>query len=220
MVAQKPSRKTKKKNRQLPKSAPRRRREHKIIWLIIFAILITTAVIILINLFKPIDFIDKPDDANKSDDTSSENIKSEKVKGTTSVKNPSDDPEDEESGETEATSSTASDGTPLTNEGGNPNSSATLTGAITYSDVSDGSLMIRTNIDQYLTSGTCELKMVSNTISGVSYTQTVNLVPSVSSSTCDGFDYPVAELRSGNYSITIKLTSGEKSGTLTGSVNL
>lgn len=219
MAAKNISRKTKKKNRQLPKSAPRRHREHKLIWILVFLALIVTAAIILINLFKPIDFVDKPEDVNKSDDTTSEDIKSEKVKGTTSVKNPSDKPEDDET-ETEATSSTASDGTPLTNEGGNPNSSATLTGAITYSDVSEGTLLIRTNIDQYLTSGTCDLKMVSTTIPGVSYTATVGLVPSVSSSTCDGFDYPVAELRSGNYTITIDLKSGEKTGTLTGSVSL
>lgn len=217
MVANKISRKVKKKNRQLPKSAPRRHREHKLIWLLVFLALIAAAAIILINLFKPIDFIDKPDNTDKSDNTSSEDMKSEKVKGTTSVKNPSDDPEDEE---TEATSHTASDGTPLVNEGANPNSSATLTGAITYSDVSEGTLLIRTNIDQYLTSGTCDLKMVSTSIPGVSYTATVNLVPSVSSSTCDGFDYPVAELRSGNYELTIDIKSGEKSGTLTGSVSL
>ena len=42
-------------------------------------------------------------------------------------------------------------------EGGDPNTSESLTGAITYAGVSGSEIMIRTNIDQYLTTGKCEL---------------------------------------------------------------
>ena len=214
-IMAKVTRKYKKQNRQLPSEAPRRHRKHNWGLIIFFAILIIAAAIILYNLFQPVKFQDAPPEISQSDDTTSETIKPENVKGET--KDASGKDKDSEAPEQKTT---ASDGTPIRNEGADPNSSASLTGAITYADAPNGALMIRTNIDQYLTSGTCDLTLTSNSISGVSYTMQVPIIPSVSSSSCDGFDYEAGEVRAGNYSIKIEVKSGGKSGILTGEVNL
>ena len=102
-------------------------------------------------------------------------------------------------------------------EGVDANQSSSLTGTITYSSVSGSSLVIRTAIDQTLSSGTCQLTLTNgNRV----VTKTSSIAPNPSSSTCEGFDIAVSELSSGKWDISIEISSGDKTGTLAGSANV
>lgn len=100
-------------------------------------------------------------------------------------------------------------------EGENPNTSDSLTGNIVYAGPAGNDLMIRVDIDQYV-NGTCKL-----TLSGATnYEATTNLIADVSTSTCAGFDIPLSSLASGHYYINIRLTAGDKTGTITGEADV
>lgn len=103
-------------------------------------------------------------------------------------------------------------------EGEDPNKLDELTGVITMASVQDGVLVIRTNIDQYLSSGSCELSVMQN--GSIIYSATADIGAGVSTSSCQGFDVPATVLGSGNYQINIKISSGGKTGTLNGEVNV
>lgn len=103
-------------------------------------------------------------------------------------------------------------------EGADPNKSEELTGVITYAGAVGENLMIRTNIDQYLGEGTCELAILQN--GNIIYSATVEIAAEASTSSCQGFDVPLAGLGNGNYQINIKLSSGGKVGTINGEANL
>ena len=103
------------------------------------------------------------------------------------------------------------------NEGSDPNSSKTLTGALTRADVTNNKLIIRVNIDQYLSGGSCALTLTSGS---KTYTDVANITDAASTSTCAGFDIPVEKLSSGSWSISIKITSGDKEGTISGKVTV
>ena len=101
-------------------------------------------------------------------------------------------------------------------EGSDPNEAEGLTGVITYAAVNGDNLMIRVNIDQYLDGGSCELNLVQG---GVKYSDSVS-ISSVATATCEGFNVPVSKLGSGNYQIIIRISSGDKTGTIKGEVNI
>ena len=103
-------------------------------------------------------------------------------------------------------------------EGEDPNNSNELSGAITYAGVNNGVLAIGINIDQFLSSGSCELDLVRN--GDVIYKVNANIMAEVSTSTCDGFSVPVGNLGNGITGIIIKLSSGGKTGTIRGEINL
>ena len=103
-------------------------------------------------------------------------------------------------------------------EGEDPNKLDYLTGVITAANVSGGQLVIRTNIDQYLESGSCELQILQN--NGIIYTDKSEIIASASTSTCYGFDVPVVSIGNGNMQIVINLSSGDKTGTINGEVNI
>lgn len=102
-------------------------------------------------------------------------------------------------------------------EGTDTNQSPSLTGSITYSSVSGSNLVIRTAIDQALGSGTCRLTLTNG---ARVVTRTSNIAPNPSSSTCEGFDIAIAELSGGKWNISIEISSGSKTGVLTGSVDV
>lgn len=102
-------------------------------------------------------------------------------------------------------------------EGEDPNEKEELTGVITYAGVNGDNLMIRVNIDQYLDSGVCELSLVQG---GVVYSDTANIVGSATTATCEGFNVPVSRLGGGNYGIVIKISSGDKAGTINGEAKI
>lgn len=103
-------------------------------------------------------------------------------------------------------------------DGDNPNNSGRVTGVITYAGASGDNLLIRMNIDQYLNGGTCSLNL--NKDGGSVYVAEASIIDSASTSTCEGFNVPMAGLGSGKYSIIIYINSGDKSGTISGEVEL
>lgn len=103
-------------------------------------------------------------------------------------------------------------------DGEDPNKSEELTGAITFSGVSGADLMIRVNIDQYLSDGSCSLSLVKD--GREEYGKTARIINSAATSTCEGFNVPLSEINQGDYTIIIKLDAGEKSGTIKGGVSV
>ena len=103
-------------------------------------------------------------------------------------------------------------------EGGDPNKLDYLTGVVTTASVSGENLIIRTNIDQYLSAGKCELQILRG--GGVVYQAATNIIPEVSTSTCEGFDVPLTLVGNGNLQIIINISSGEKTGTMNSEVNI
>lgn len=106
---------------------------------------------------------------------------------------------------------------PAQNEGEDPNQLESLTGNLTTNRVSNGKLILRVNINQYLSTGICTLTLTSG---GNVITKTANIVAVASTSTCEGFDIPVSELSSGSWQININIKSGDKSGTIIGEQNI
>ena len=104
-------------------------------------------------------------------------------------------------------------------DGTNPNINSGVTGVITYAGVNDGVLVVRVNIDQYLTGGSCALVLAQD---GASlYSETVKVVDSVATSTCEGFNVPVGKVNgNGKVGIRIMVESGGKSGIIEGEVNI
>lgn len=114
--------------------------------------------------------------------------------------------------------------TPIQNEGEDPNKAPKITGAITSSNITGYTLRIRTNIDQYV-SGTCTLNMdyIGNNAATLKteYRETVDIIDSVSTSTCEGFDINIGPLESGLYKIEINLSANDgRSGVISGEVEL
>lgn len=103
-------------------------------------------------------------------------------------------------------------------DGGNPNEAENLTGAITYLGASGNDLVVRVNIDQYLTSGSCEINVISG--GEVLYTDLVSIIDSAATSTCEGFNVPMSSLSSGKVRVDINLSSGEKTGMISGEVEI
>lgn len=102
--------------------------------------------------------------------------------------------------------------------GENANKSANLTGVVTYASVSNGVLVIRTSIDQYLTAGTCELTLDRG--GAIIYSDTANIVGGASTATCQGFDVAASELGGGNVDIIVNITADGKSGVIRGEANV
>lgn len=103
-------------------------------------------------------------------------------------------------------------------EGTDPNSNEYLTGAVTHAKVSGDKVIIRVNIDQYLSGGTCELKIRNNGIDV--YSDSASIIDSASTSTCEGFNVPLDNLPAGYLDILITLNSGEKTGSINGMVEV
>lgn len=102
-------------------------------------------------------------------------------------------------------------------EGENPNLNDSLTGSINYTGVAGNNLIIRTTINQTISSGSCEISLTNGS---TTVTRTSGIIPNPSSSSCEGFDIPTSELGSGNWEITIKITSNDKSGVLKGTAKI
>lgn len=107
------------------------------------------------------------------------------------------------------------DKTPVKYDGEDPNTLENITGDVTRADVSDGRVVIRVNINQYLGSGTCTLTMGN-------YSASANVVANASTSSCEGFDINLSELSglSGDTGFTINVVSGDKAGSINGNIAL
>lgn len=94
-----------------------------------------------------------------------------------------------------------------------------LTGVINFASISEGNLIIRTTIKKLENSGECTLTLVSET-SGKTITKTADIIANPSSSSCRGFSIPESQLIPGKWTITIKLKSGNDTGSLQKTINL
>lgn len=103
-------------------------------------------------------------------------------------------------------------------DGNNPNTTEKLSGVISYTGVTGGSLVIRVNIDQYLTSGNCTLNLIKN--GTIIYSTDVRIETSVTTSTCSGFDIQISEFGSGKIEIEVILESDGKRGIITGEAEI
>ena len=120
--------------------------------------------------------------------------------------------------EASSSSSVSPDGkTPTQYDGDNPNLDNSLTGFLSTARFSNDKLIIRVVTDQYLSSGTCTL-VLSDGANRLE--KTARLIPDASTSTCEGFDIANFELTSFTrpINVEINLLSGDKSGTINGSV--
>lgn len=111
--------------------------------------------------------------------------------------------------------------TPIQYEGDNTNKSDSLTGVINYTSVSSDQLQVGTTINQFLENGTCKM-----TLTGPAKqvkTVTSDIAANPSSSSCGNLSIPLADLgndRSGKWTINITLQSGDRTGQISGEVNL
>ena len=103
-------------------------------------------------------------------------------------------------------------------DGEDPNEAEELSGVVTYARVVDNKVMIRVNIDQYLSGGSCKLDLMSG--GTVVYQDVANIVNSASTATCEGFDFSLSELSSGTYEIIIKVETSDKMGTIRGNLEI
>lgn len=97
-------------------------------------------------------------------------------------------------------------------------SSNQITGVISHSAVSGNQLQIRVLINQLLTSGTCKLTLTNG--DGKTYSASADVASNPSSATCQGFNVPLNQLGSGNWNISISVTSGSKQGIITGQTKI
>lgn len=100
-------------------------------------------------------------------------------------------------------------------EGENPNRASELSGSVTYTDYNDGVLSIGTMIDQYLSEGTCELKLTGS--NGNNYAAKSDIIAAASTSAC--YDLSVNVVPDA-YQIEIILMDGDKEGIITSEVKL
>ena len=172
-------------------------------WIILIILVVAGILIVPRVLAKPASTNDQPTTTTSSSTSTSSS------KNTQSTEQPSTKPD--------TTTSDSGDKTPTQYDGEDPNTSASLTGSLTTARFSGDKLIVRVNIDQYLSSGTCTLTISSGSNQLV---KTANLIPSAATSTCEGFDVPSSELAnfSRPLSISLSLTSGDKPGILEGQV--
>lgn len=100
-----------------------------------------------------------------------------------------------------------------------PVTSDTLTGTINFKTTTSDTLALRTTIYQMIDGGNCVLTLTRAT-DGKVVTKNAKIVANPSSATCGGFDIPLTELGLGKWNISIVLSSGNKSGTITSEVTI
>ncbi len=201
----------------MTKYARRRKnkRSHWFIWLILFVFAALVTFLVVQQLGKPA--------TSSVENQSNATANQEQPK---SVNQPENSGESKEADE--ETKSNADNGTgaeqatenpkqTIQNEGTNPNTLSGITGALTRADTTDDKLIIRVNIDQYLTSGSCTLTLTSGENK---YSDVANIIAEASTSSCAGFDVPTSKLGSGKWNISIQISSGDKQGIINGEVSL
>lgn len=98
-------------------------------------------------------------------------------------------------------------------------SDSSLSVDITASNKTSSLMQIRVQINSIVNSGTCDITLTNGT-SSVHHSAAVS--PLASTSTCKGFDIPLSELSSGkwNYTVTVKDTSSNQTGTTSGTFSI
>lgn len=107
---------------------------------------------------------------------------------------------------------------PLLQVESSPNqSSQALSSSISHQAVTNGQLILRTTIDQVVASGSCTLILKN---SNRTVTKNAPIIQNPSSSSCAGFNIPLAELGTGKWLISIQITSGNQKNIITSSIIL
>ena len=179
----------------------RRKQNRKWLGWMLFAVLLTVAGVVCYFVWD--NYFNKRDDGKEPDTSVTESKPEEK--------------KEEEKKEEKKEEPVIEKEKVILYDGDDPNEAEELTGAITFARVSGENIMIRLNIDQYLTGGSCKLSLTQN--SNVVYSETAGIIDAAATSTCEGFNVPRGDL-SGRYQITIKIESGDKTGTITGEVDV
>ena len=78
--------------------------------------------------------------------------------------------------------------------------------------------MVRVNVDQFLSGGTCNLRI--NEYGAEIYNDSATLVNSASTMTCEGFDVPVTAIGGGNFELFVDINADGKSGTIKGEASV
>lgn len=102
-------------------------------------------------------------------------------------------------------------------EGEDPNQASELSGYISHASAERGILRVNTTINQSLTDGTCTLIMTDET--GEEANFTADIVMDVTTAMCN-FEENVDTLNPGTWQLEILLESGDKIGTIKGSVEI
>lgn len=112
-------------------------------------------------------------------------------------------------------SNEASNKTPSQYEGDNPNNYSNLTGIVTFTGVSEGQFVVSVALDQFIT-GSCHFTIEGP--AGSVINTDIDIFAGPSSSFCS-YNGPVPADH-GIYKITVTPTSADKTGTITGEVEL
>ena len=109
--------------------------------------------------------------------------------------------------------------TPKQNEDEPEADEKSLNASITMNEVSDGKYRLRVTVYELLESGNCSLHMESSR--GDTVDRTAKIINAgASSSSCEGFDISTSGISSGSYNFSVKITSGERTKTLTGVIQI
>jgi len=109
--------------------------------------------------------------------------------------------------------------TPQSYESSDKTDSPSLDGVINFKSVANDMLTIRATINQSISAGTCSLTL-TRTTDKKQVLKSAEIVQNPSSATCKGFDVPVSELGSGKWNIVIEVTSGNKTGKISGEITI
>ena len=182
---------------------PKRKRKNKLPYLIILVILVSVFVTMAIQA------------RNKEDDEGGD------TGSYTSIEQDDDEEEvnkKEISEESNEGSADVVEKKAVQYDGGSPNESESLTGAINYASVNGDKFLIRVSIDQYLEEGTCELVLMQG--GEVVYHEATDIMGDATASTCMGFDVPMTSLSGGETQFTVYLDSGGRVGEISGGIEL
>lgn len=101
---------------------------------------------------------------------------------------------------------------------GNQNDDITSSLPVTVAaTVSNRTLYIRSSIDALRITGTCDLSLIRDTSK---LNKSVPVQALAQSTTCQGFDIPLSELSSGEWTISLTVTSGDETGSATTKVTI
>lgn len=101
--------------------------------------------------------------------------------------------------------------------GDNPNEKEQISGAITYIGISNDTLAVRVNIDQYIEEGNCIITLVGTK---TDYTEAARIIDSAATSTCEGFNIPLSVLKDNHLNIIIEVRSDTKQGIIRGEASI
>src|SRR5574344_1225038 len=121
---------------------------------------------------------------------------------------------------TPSTDSSATDGdNKETTKQYDGNASSRMSIVITKNEVVNGKYYLRVLINEVLEdSAKCKLEMSGP--NGSSLSRSASVANNPGSSSCEGFDIPTSGITAGNWTFTVNVTSGEKTGSVSGKITI